>query len=387
MSTETFEKLVKKNIVIQWLYTFFGSLFFKFVGLFTKVNKKMILFSSFGGKSFNDSPKLIFDEIRRKYGNKFIYVWAFVKPENHDVPEECIKVNINSIKYFFVALKSKYWVTNVNIERGLHFKRKKNIYINSWHGLCLDYIGNDRKGRKDYNFKKMNFMCVSGLFDEKIYKTAFKMNEKQYLRCGMPRNDILIKNEKDINEIKKKLNLPLDKKIILYAPTWRENGGKKDYKTFDCQINIEKWKKLFGEEFVFLFRSHSIVKIINNLDFDDFCINVSSFQDTSEILLITDILVTDYSSILFDFSLLGRPIFNYGYDYDEYSKKHGFYVDYASEMPNGIIKSEEDLLNAIKNINYDEQKEKTLILKDKYIQYCSGDATQQCVEALFSENN
>lgn len=383
MSSKTFERLIKKNVVVQFLYIFLGSLFFKFLSLFVKTNKKMILFSSFGGKSFNDSPKAIFDEIVEKYGNSFVYVWAFLNPDNHSVPNDCTKVKINSLKYFVYALKSKYWVTNVNIERGLHFKKKKTVYLNTWHGLCLDYIGNDRKGRKDYNFKKMNYMCVSGLFDEKIYKTAFNLSDYQYLRCGMPRNDILVNKNIKVDEIKKKLNIPLDKKIILYAPTWRENKNNKESNFFHFPLDLKKWNESFGDKYLILFRSHSITTDVDGVIFNNFCFDVSKCPNTSDILLISDILITDYSSILFDYALLGRPIFNFGYDYDEYSKEHGFYVDYEKEMPNGIIKDEDELLNAIKNINYQEQSEKTLILKEKYIQFFDGTATKKCVESLF----
>lgn len=383
MSSKTFERLIKKNVVVQFFYIFLGSLFFKFIGLFIRTNKKMILFSSFGGKSFNDSPKEIYEEIFQKYGESFIYVWAFLDPRIHVIPDNCLKVKINSLKYFIYALKSKYWVTNVNIERGLHFKKRATVYLNTWHGLCLDYIGNDRKGRKDYNFKKMNYMCVSGFFDEKIYKTAFNLSDHQYLRCGMPRNDVLLNKNKTVEGIKKQLNIPLNKKIILYAPTWRENKNTKESNFFHFPLNLEEWNKCLGKEYIILFRSHSITTNVDGVIFNDFCFDVSRFPDTSSILLISDILITDYSSILFDYALLGRPIFNFGYDYDEYSKEHGFYVDYEKEMTNGIIKEEHVLLDAIKNMNYNEQIEKTLRLKEKYIQFFDGTATKKCVEALF----
>lgn len=376
------EHLIKNNKVIQGIYVFLGSLFFKIIGLFVKQDGKLILFSSFGGKNFNDSPKLLFEEIKRRYGNKFECVWAFVEPNKFKI-EGAKSIQINSLKYFITALKAKYWVTNVNIERGLHFQKKNCVYLNTWHGICLDYIGNDRPGRKDYNFKKLNYMCVSGDFDKKIYKTAFNCRDDQFLECGMPRNDYLVKGKFDVDKLKKELGLPLDKKIILYAPTWRENYADKTVDTFESPIHLKLWKEKLGKDYIFLFRAHSITKNIMNLETDDFCYDVSSYPDTNRLLSIVDILITDYSSIALDFAILGRPIFNFGYDYDEYKQKHGFYLDYEKEMPNEIIKEEDKLIALIKNINLKEEANKLNHIKKTYLNLTTGNSIAKCVDSLF----
>ena len=101
--------------------------------------------------------------------------------------------------------------------------------MNTWHGIALKYIGNDCPGRKDYNFDTLDYLTVSGDYDERVFKSAFNARESSYLRCGMPRNEELwLADENKMVAMRKKLGIPESKKVILYAPTWREStdGGK-----------------------------------------------------------------------------------------------------------------------------------------------------------------
>lgn len=385
MNTKKLERLIKKSPIIQRLYIFFGSLFFSFVGLFVRTKQNRVLFSSFSGKQFSDSPKIIYEKMQERYGDKLEYIWALDHPDRF--PElTCQKVRMNSLKYFLVALSSKYWVTNVNIEKGMRFKKRATRYLNTWHGVCLDFIGNDRPKRKDYDFRKIQFMTICGSFEECSFASAFRIGDSQMLKVGLPRNDRLLSGNLDVRSLKEELGIPLNKKIILYAPTWRENSDLKTNDSFLIPLDISRWKELFAKKYVLLFRAHSITKNLTNASFDDFFINVSAFPDTNKLLSAVDILITDYSSILFDFSLLERPIFNFGYDYEEYCLSHGFYVDYASEMPNGIIRKEDDLIDAIANIDLDLQREKTIALKEKYMNYSLPNSTDLCVDALLGES-
>ena len=139
---------------------------------------------------FGKWENLTFEEIagaNPEY-SKYCCVWAFEHPEEHP---ELDTVMIDSAKYFRTALKAKYWVTNTNIERGLKFKKKKQVYINTWHGIALKHIGNDCPGRNDYNFDTVDHLVVSGSHDERVWKSAFNANPCTYLRCGMPRNEEL----------------------------------------------------------------------------------------------------------------------------------------------------------------------------------------------------
>ena len=122
---------------------------FRCMGLFTKTDNKLILFNSFGGRKFNDSPKVLFEAMLndpRFAGYKF--VWAFEEPEKCKI-SGAKSIKIDSPEYFKTALKAKVWISSVNIERGLHFKKRSTIYINTWHGAGTKLIGNACNGRKD----------------------------------------------------------------------------------------------------------------------------------------------------------------------------------------------------------------------------------------------
>lgn len=146
-----------------WLMSFFigaGSAVLKFIGLFVKVDEKMILFVSFSGKQYNDSPRAIYEYMRNtKDGEGYHYVWAFEHPE--DFPQlTCDKVKIDTPKYFITTLKAKYWVASVNIERGLKYKKKSQIYMNTWHGPAINLMGNAVEGRNDFNWDHIDYFCI-----------------------------------------------------------------------------------------------------------------------------------------------------------------------------------------------------------------------------------
>lgn len=376
---------LKHNVGISKIIRFAASIFLKFLGLFIKIDKDLVLFVSFMGTGFNDSPKAIYNEILNnndKY--KLKMVWAFQNPDSFLDIE---RVKIDTLKYFKTALKAKYWITNTNIERGLSFKRKKQVYLNTWHGVALKKIGNDCPGRNDYNFSGIDFLCVSGKHDEEVFLSAFSANKKSYLRCGMPRNDELWHSSglrTTSQEYKKNLGIPPEKKVILYAPTWRDSfdGGK----TYQIKppINFKKWKDFLGKEYVVLFRAHHLTTTILNVDFDDFVRDCSSIPDVNKLMIASDILITDYSAIAFDYSILEKPIFCFAYDYDTYLKERGTYFDIDKLYPNKHCCDEDELLKRILNMKYSLECEKTKLFKKRFMEY-GGDSTKTCVESLFLE--
>ncbi len=133
-----------------------------------------------------------------------------------------------------------------------------------------------------------------------------------------------------------------------------------------------------------LLRTHPLTTKLSGVRFDDFLIDCCNYPDVNDLLIAADIMISDYSSIIFDYSILEKPVICFGYDYDEYVKKRGFYFDINKEFPNGIIKSDDDVLGLIQNMDYKEQCNKTKELKRKFVMY-GGNATQMCVEKLFSK--
>ena len=373
--------ILKHNMFIQSIYRVVMSIVFRVIGLFIPIDDNLVLFVSFMGLHFSDSPKAIYDYMKShpEY-SRYRCIWAFEDPTKYPDLET---VKIDTLSYFRAALSAKYWVTNTNIERGLRFKKKGQRYLNTWHGIPLKHIGNDVAGRNDFNFNGIDYLCVCGDYDERVYKTAFRAQESSYLRCGLPRNEELWNaTEGRKLEIRKKLGIPTGRRVILYAPTWREStDGGKSYE-IKPPIHFDEWKKKLGDEYVVLFRAHHQTTKVLGVQYDEFVREASSYPAVNDLMIAADILITDYSAIAFDYSILCRPIFCYAYDYETYLAERGTYFRIDEKYPNKSCRTEEELLKRIKRIDYETECANTRRFRDAFVQYGLG-ATETCVEALF----
>lgn len=375
--------ILKHNLTIQLIYKKVMSLVFKFIGLFIETDDKLILFSGHGRK-YNDSPRSIYEYmISRDEYKEFKYVWALEEPDKVEIPKGT-KIKADTMKYFITTLKAKYWVTCVNIERGLNYKKKDTIYLNTWHGTPLKTIGNSASSRKDYDFSNIDLFCCSGNYEKDIYMRDFNILETSILFCGLPRNDELynITNDK-IKKIKTELKIPENKKIILYAPTWRDSKDKGDSYSIKPPINIKYWKEELSDEYIVLLRTHAYTNELLGVEFDDFIRDYSMYPNINDLLIISDILISDYSAVIFDYSILERPILCFGYDYEQYKRERGLYTDLNKELPSGVLKNEEEVLDKIKKLDFEFEGEKTTKFKKKYLEF-GGRATQICVEKLLN---
>lgn len=358
--------ILKHNTTISYMYKHIMSILFQFIGLFIKQDHKLVLFSSFAGKKFNDSPKVLFEHMKANPNcMDYTFVWAFENPDKFDI-EGAQKVKIDTLAYFILALKARIWITSVNIERGLKFKKKNTLYINTWHGAGTKKIGNACPNRNDYDLSTVDYMLVQSDFEKEIFIRDFNCNKKAILMCGFPRNDELFFITDEIREsFRKYFGIPAGKKVILYAPTWRDSvDGGLSYKVTP-PIDIIKWKDRLKDEYVILFRMHPFTNQIDNLVFDEFTRDVTNYDNLNHILAITDILITDYSTIIYDSSAARIPFLCFGFDYDTYEKERGFYFDLRTEYPKGVLYTEDQVLDAIDDLSFDEKYE---AFRNKYIQ-------------------
>lgn len=370
------EYLIKHNAFIQFIYRKVFSFLFKVLGLFTGFKKNQVLFSSMSGDLFGGSPKSVFDYMKHdERFNGFSYIWAFRDPISYN-SENIKTVKINSFKYFVVALQSGVWVTDVNIERGLKFKKKRTIYLNTWHGTGPKKSGNSVVGRKDYDFSYVDILCCDGVYMRDILINSYNANENNMLWCGRPREDSLFTyNSEDKFAILKKLGISQNKKIVLYMPTWREGSFK--------PLNLSLWHTMLGDDYVLLYRAHHFTRdTIIDSSVDGFCIDVSDYKDVNDLYLVSDILVSDYSSAFFDFGLLRKPMICYAYDYDEFISEYGLYFDLKNDFPNSIFYDEKSVLSFILSMNYNEECKKCGDYCYSYVSH-PVNATKTCVDRIF----
>ena len=376
--------ILKHNRFIQTTYKVIMSVFFRFIGLFIKTDQKLILFSSFAGKKYNDSPKVLFEKMQAdSFFSEYKMVWAFEHPEKFNIPgAQCVK--IDTWDYFKLALKAKIWITSVNIERGLHFKKNNTIYVNTWHGAGTKKIGNACAGRNDYDLSNVDVMLVQSDFERDIFIRDFKCLENSIYKIGFPRNDELFHiTEEDRAEFRQLFKIPKGKKVILYAPTWRDSkDGGLSYKV-EPPINIDKWKATLSKEYIILFRMHPFTTLFN-MEYDDFARDVSKYDNLNHLLAITDILITDYSTIVYDSAVARIPFICFGFDYERYNKERGFYFDLNKVYPGGVFYNEDNVLERIKSISNSVDVDKYEAFRNKYIQ-AGGNSTTIIMDELKSK--
>lgn len=378
--------LLKHNYTVNRLFNFSVSSLMRLWGLFLPVDKYLVVFSAHSRK-YNDSPRSLYEYMLlhpAEYG-KYTCVWALEDPDSVDIPGDPIKVKADSFTYFRYTLKAKYWITCVNIERSLHYKKKNCRYLNTWHGTPIKHVGNDAGVRKDYDFSNMDLFCYAGEYEKDIYKRAFRVKENALIPTGLPRNDELYTiSQEEIDEIKSRLNLPCDKKIILYAPTWRDSIDKGSSYSIKPPITIEKWVERLSDEYVVLFRTHAYTNKLIGIDFNETIRDFSSYPVVNDLFKIADVLISDYSASIVDYSILERPILCFAYDYEQYRDERGLYLDYTTELPSGVLHSEDEVLNYLCEMDYQSECENSKrMIKDRLLQY-GGNATVDCLNILFA---
>lgn len=351
---------VKYSKLLYNLYFRVGGDMLGIAKLFVRPEDKLIVFVSFGGKKYDDSPRCIYEKIIEDHRfDDYRLVWAFIEPDNHSIPRG-EKIKIDTPKYFITLLKARCWVTNSGVERGLSFTGKNTFYLNTWHGTAIKKMGNDINSQTA-SFKSkarsshVDVMLAQGQYDVDLFSRVFNIPADRFRITGLPRNDeLVICNNQEVKaSLKRKLGIPDNKKVILYAPTYREyskDSGSNVVQRFPISFN--KLKSALGDECVFLLRAHYEVLRVLDVKEDSFLRNVSSYPNLNELMLVSDVLVSDYSSIFFDYSILGRPMLCYAYDYQEYQDKRGLYFDVRDALKSNINNEEalvEELSKALSN--------------------------------------
>ena len=378
---------LKHNKTFYKIFNVTASTFMRLWGKFLRIDENLIIFSAHSRK-YNDSPKVLYEYMVAHpeiYG-KYKYVWALEDPKNAVVPGPAKKIKSDTLEYFRTTLKAKYWITCVNIERSLHFKKKGCRFLNTWHGGPVKYGGNDTVGRHDYDFSSVDVFCYASEFEKPIQVRSLGVREEAMIPCGSPRNDDLYRTTpEEVINLKQKLGLPLDKKIILYAPTWRDSSDGGSSYTMKPPINIGYWEKMLGKEYILLMRTHQYTNKLLGVEFNDFCRDFCSYPVVNDLIKVSDLMISDYSAIIQDFSILEKPILCFAYDFEEFRDSRGLYLDYEKDMPSGILRTEQDVINYILGMNYNEECQKTTRLIKNKIAVYGGNATKTCVDKLFEK--
>lgn len=386
------KNLIKSSKIIYYIYYFVFSYILKLIGIFIKTDQNLAVFVCYGGKRYDDSTRVLYEYIKNNDEYKNIKtIWAFIEPKKFDMIPDDEKIRIDTLKYYLTLLKSKYWITNSSVLRGLNFKKKNTKYVIFQHGtLGIKKLGCDlEKKNKSFASKKhepIDMFIIQGKKEKEKLKNAFNLKEENIYELGLPRNDELVEvdNEK-VMQIKEKLNIPKGKKVILYTPTYREyNKDEHLNSVLALPFDFKKMKKELADKYVLVFTAHyEVSKLYQIPENDSFVVNAFEYPYINDLLIIADILISDYSSIVFDFSILERPILCFAYDYDKYMKERGTYLDLNELFYDGVIKNQEDLIKIIKTLDYEKESEFVKRMKETYISK-SGNTVQEIAKEIFS---
>ena len=362
---------------------------YKYIGFFFRllpIKNNRIVVQNFFGKGYGDSPKYIVNELLNQKENIEI-IWLVKETKYSDIPKEIKQIKRGSILELYYLSTSKIWIDNSRKHNGVT-KRKNQIYIQTWHGgIGLKKVEKDAGNLLSSNYiksakndsKMIDYLLSNSKLLSNLYRKSFWYNGK-ILEIGFPRSDVLfLKNTKNIKNNLKKYKIDNDSKIILYCPTFRNESY--DYLNFDCNKLINELEVKYNQNYTLLIKLHPNVKKQSLNNNSGKVINVSDYSDINELLLITDILITDYSSTAFDYLKFNKPIYLYAPDYDEYTKERGFAMEY-DKLPFSISYNSNQLIKNIVNNNYKEHMEDLREFKIKLGSFDNGNASKKITKII-----
>lgn len=348
-----------------------------------------------------------------KLDRNLLYIYNEIKRENLDI-EICLRFTKSIDKRFITKLKKvfKHIVTEYHIATSrfvivddYYFPlyvtkvRKETIVIQVWHASggfkkigysVLDKsFGISPRTAKIINIHSNYTYCLMGSkYNAKFYAEAFRTDISKFRTdIGIPRTDVFFNEELKLHlldNVRKKYSLPEDKKIILFAPTFRGNNRASAHYQDDLDFSI--MKEYIGDKYIILLKLHPWItqKYEINDDLKNFLFDVSDYPDINELMMISDIMITDYSSAIFEYSLLERPMMFFASDYYDYIDERGFYIDFRRDLPGNVYTDTLTMAKDIKNGNFEIDKVKAF--KKQTFEVADGKASERFVEKLIKPN-
>ena len=369
---------------------FFSRNIFPFFIKILPIQKNLIVFSSFGGRNYSGNPRVISERIHEKNLNYRI-IWLIKKEAViTDLPDYVKRIDTDSFLATFYLYTAKYWIDDSR-KTIKYVKRKKQLYFQTWHGTPLKKIEFDAKDKLPKRYlayakkdsESITYLLSGNRYSSEKYVSAFNIDPSKILEVGTPRNDKLASSKEKVPNLKKiRIN-------ILFAPTFRNNIKDNGITQLEW-IGVDNLRKFFKEqrqELNFMTKFHPNVH--RKLATDSKSIE---YMKKHQITLINDgipleilfeeidVLITDYSSIFFDFALTKKPIILFNYDEKEYSLERGFYIQ-LSELPILSVQNSYDLVDIFK-----KQREKLLESSQELLDYIgnyeTGASTEKVIELI-----
>ncbi|MET3206561.1 UNVERIFIED_ORG: CDP-glycerol glycerophosphotransferase [Arthrobacter sp. UYEF13] len=355
-----------------------------------------ILFMCFGGRRATDSPRRLQEEFLRR-GSQWPMYWA-VSDYSVPVPAGAQPVLIGSRLWYELLTGARILINNNNFP--FYFrKREGQLYFQTWHGTPLKRLGND-VARTNFSLSYWNLMWREAeywdaLLAQNDYAAGVLAKcfgfEGRVVAEGYPRNDSLTPEriEEDRPAIRQRLGIPEGKTAILYAPTWRDDAknASRQYEMV-TYLDFEMTQQQLGDDYVLLLRGHHNIAGQRQTAANQFVIDVTEYPEVNDLYTAADILVNDYSSVMFDFCVTGKPIIFLTPDIAQYrDETRGFYFDLEEKAPGPLHNTTEEVVRSIKNITSVSRRyaAKYADFVETFAPNCDGAATERVFDAIWPD--
>lgn len=349
------------------------------------LSKRKILFLSYYGERYNCNPRYLSEYIT-KYHPEYQVVWAFTEPKKHSV-HGVRKVKFNHLRYFYELCTCRVLVTNYRMKPWIK-KREGQLYIQTWHSsLRLKMIEKDAVQSAPASYVQMakaDSQQADAILSGCAYSTSIFQrclwSPCEIIPSGTPRNDLFFHQPTSVREkVLSQLDIPFSTKVLLYAPTFRERKDSTKYLLNVSQLS-SFLKELTGEDWVILVRLHPHLHLQHlGEEMNRQVREVTRYEEVQELLAASDMLISDYSSLVFDFALTARPCFLYLPDLDEYVARERKLYFALDQLPFPYSRNEEELKTQIKILNEKDYRSRLTAFMQQTGSYEQGSASANVV--------
>ncbi|WP_370616446.1 CDP-glycerol glycerophosphotransferase family protein [Mumia qirimensis] len=358
--------------------------------------RDLVVFESANGKQYGDSPRYLYEKLLER-GTDSTLVW--VNDSTVRLPDPGTrKVRRLTPRYFWLLGRASHWINNQNFPHYLRPARGTR-YVQTWHGTPLKKMQHDLEhvhGRSDGYLERVTKM--TGYWDDLVspspyataaFRTAFRYSGR-VIEAGYPRNDVLHHPDREARAdlVRRRLGIPAGRRVVLYAPTFRDDRTSGGGFAPQAELDLARLHARFGDSVVVLLRMHSVVRGRPPVpeELRHFAMDVSRYPDTQELLLLADVLVTDYSSVMFDFATMDRPMVFFTYDLDHYRDDlRGFYLPFEEVAPGPLVRTSDEVADALSEAlagsdGYARARED---FRARFAPLDDGSASERVLDAVF----
>jgi CDP-glycerol glycerophosphotransferase len=353
-----------------------------------------VVYTSFDGRQVSDSPQAIHEELVRREA-PLEHLWV-VRDAQAPVPAGAVGLRLGSREHHEALARARFIVSNDHFPAWLR-RRPEQACVQTWHGTPLKRLGVDvsdrqrsarRLERRWPSIDNWQYVVSPSRFATPILREAYGI-EGEMLETGYPRNDVLTGPEAAAagRALRRRLGVPDGARTVLYAPTYRDHVvDERGRYRLDVRLDLRRLREVLGSDTVILFRKHHYIIDAVPATPDGFVRDVSAYPDGTRLLLAADVLVTDYSSIMFDYAVTRRPMLFFTYDFDAYRDEiRGFYLDLPSEAPGPLLRTSDELAAALADVEAVEAEfgARYDAFAARFCEFDDGHATRRVVDRVF----